>query len=102
MGNAGRSAPDPAELLLAAMAGDKPVAIVLAGHNGSGKSSLWNGKLADILRIPLLNADRLTLSILPPPLDDGRTLRPWATALRDQDERWQRVSQEGVQLFWAW
>lgn len=26
-------------------------------------------------------------------------LRPWAADLRDNDERWQRLSQEGVQLF---
>lgn len=82
-----RRAPDPVELLQGAAAGDKPLAIVLAGHNGSGKSTFWYSKLADNLRIPLVNADRLTLSILPPPLDDGRTLRPWAAALRDKDER---------------
>jgi hypothetical protein len=52
---------------------------------------------ADHLRIPLVNADRLTLSILPPV--DGKQLRPWAASLRDNDERWQKLSQRGVQLF---
>ena len=56
-------------------------------------------KLADQLRIPLVNADRLTLSILPPPIDQKHTLRPWAASLRDNDERWQKLSQDGVQLF---
>jgi hypothetical protein len=58
--------------------GDKPLAIVLACHNGSGKSTLWYDKLADQLKIPLINADRLTLSILPHPIDAKQTLRPWA------------------------
>lgn len=90
--------PDPTELLKS-IAGKKPLAIVLAGHNGSGKSTLWYDKLADILRIPLINADRLTLSILPAPSGEPPILRPWAAELRDRDERWQRLSQDGVQLF---
>lgn len=54
----------------------KPVAFIVAGHNGSGKSTLWYQRLADRLQIPLVNADRLTLSILPPPIS-GR-LPAWA------------------------
>jgi predicted ABC-type ATPase len=68
---------------------------VLAGHNGSGKTSLWTKKLSDFLRIPLINADRLTESILPPPGDDGR-LPNWAQQLRNADEQWQLLSQESV------
>lgn len=90
--------PDPTELLKS-IAGDKPLAIVLAGHNGSGKSTFWYDKLADILKIPLINADRLTLSILPTPSGEPPVLRSWAADIRDHDERWQRLSQEGVQLF---
>ena len=72
----------------------KPVAFVLTGHNGSGKSTLWYLRMADQLEMPLINADRLTLSILPhPPLPD------WAIRLRDKDERWQKVSQGGVNVF---
>jgi predicted ABC-type ATPase len=85
--------------LLKSIAGDKPLAIVLAGHNGSGKSTFWYDKLADVLQIPLINADRLTLSILPEPTGNPLTLRPWAASLRDNDERWQRLSQHGVRLF---
>lgn len=44
-------------------------------------------------------ADRLTLSLLPPPIDQKQTLRPWAASLRGNDERWQKLSQDGVQLF---
>lgn len=91
--------PDLTRLLTSAVGGDKPLAIVLAGHNGSGKTTLWYDKLADKLQIPLVNADRLTLSILPPPIDEAQTLPPWAARLRDTDERWQKLSQEGVQLF---
>jgi predicted ABC-type ATPase len=90
--------PDPTELLRT-IAGDKPLAIVLAGHNGSGKSTLWYNKLADVLQIPLINADRLTLSILPAPSGNPPALPSWAAHLRDNDDRWQRLSQEGVQLF---
>jgi predicted ABC-type ATPase len=90
--------PDPTELLQS-IAGNKPLAIVLAGHNGSGKSTLWYDNLVNALRIPLINADRLTLSLLPSPSGDPPTLDAWAADLRDHDERWQRLSQEGVQLF---
>ena len=48
--------------------------------------------------MPLVNADRLTLSLLPPARDDNE-LKPWATRLRDQDAGWQKLSQEGVQAF---
>jgi len=41
------------------------VAFVLAGHNGSGKSTLWYSRLAESLRMPLVNADRMMMSILP-------------------------------------
>jgi predicted ABC-type ATPase len=85
-------------LLRVAVAEDKPTAIVLAGHNGSGKSTLWYTRLADGLQIPLVNADRLTLSLLPV-TDEDQKLKPWAARLRDEDERWQKLSQDGVQLF---
>jgi hypothetical protein len=34
-----------------------------------------------------------------PDLFPNLKLRPWAARLRDQDERWQKLSQDGVQLF---
>jgi hypothetical protein len=58
---------------------------VLAGHNGSGKSTLWRRSLADVLRIPLVNADRMMLSILPEANSDG-TLPEWAISLRDSEK----------------
>lgn len=73
----------------------KPVAFILAGHNGSGKSTLWRDRLSEQLRIPLVNADRLTVSILPEPDRNGK-LPEWAQKLRDGDERWQRLSQDAV------
>jgi predicted ABC-type ATPase len=79
-------------------AGDQPIAIVLAGHNGSGKSTFWSQRLADELQLPLINADRLTASLLPSD-GSGTALRPWAVRLRDHDERWQRLAQNGVQRF---
>ncbi len=73
----------------------KPVAFIVAGHNGAGKSTLWYERLAGKLQMPLVNADRLTMSILP----DVNPLPEWARDLRDQDARWQKLSQAGVQLF---
>lgn len=77
---------------------DQPIAVVLAGHNGSGKSTLWYERLSNRLEMPLVNADRLTMSLLPD-RDQNGNLPEWATRLRDEDEEWQRLAQEGVQLF---
>jgi len=93
-----RTPPKLKTLLNTDRAGGQPVAVVLAGHNGSGKSTLWYDRLADDLQMPLVNADRLTLSLLPP-ADADQKLRAWASRLRDEDERWQRLAQESVQLF---
>lgn len=76
----------------------KPIAIVLAGHNGSGKSTMWRRLLSSQLQIPLINADRMMLSILPEPGNDG-VLDGWAQTLRDTDEGWMKVAQDGVQAF---
>ena len=86
--------------LEAQQSGDKPLAVILAGHNGSGKSTLWYEALAETLKIPLVNADRMMLSILPEADDDG-FLPPWAADLRDTDQSWMRVAQNGVQAFVA-
>jgi predicted ABC-type ATPase len=95
-----RNPPALARLLVEAVAGStKPVAFVLAGHNGSGKSTLWAERLAPRLQIPLVNADRLTLSILPEADRESHALPAWAQAFRDRDERWQRLAQEGVRAF---
>ena len=97
-----RNPPTLTALLNQAVAGEKkPVAFVLAGHNGSGKSTLWNERLSKHLRIPLINADRLTLSILPERDPATQSLPSWAQDFRDNDERWQRPSQEGVRAFTA-
>lgn len=88
--------PSADELLADAQGGKpKPVAFVVAGHNGSGKSTLWYERLASKVQMPLVNADRLTMSILP----EVNPLPDWARQLRDHDERWQKLSQNGVGLF---
>ena len=81
-------------------ASGKPFAIVLAGHNGSGKSTMWYDRLADEFQVPLVNADRLMMSILPETRPD-RSLPEWATALRDREENWMFVAQRGVQALVA-
>lgn len=86
------------QILAAQQKTKKPLAIVLAGHNGSGKSTKWRKRLSGQLQIPLINADRMMLSILPEPGSDG-ALDGWAQSLRDTDESWMRVAQEGVQAF---
>ncbi len=59
---------------------------------------MWRRLLADRLEMPLINADRMMLSILPEADDDGH-LVPRATLLRDTNEGWMRVAQQGVQAF---
>ncbi len=71
---------------------------MLAGHNGAGKSTMWRQRLSGQLEIPLINADRLMLSILPEP-DGNGALVTWAQALRDNDQSWMKVAQDGVQAF---
>jgi len=75
------------------------VAFVLAGHNGSGKSTLWYSRLAESLRMPLVNADRMMMSILPDADPLTGRIPTWAERLRDDDERWQALSQKGVRAF---
>jgi predicted ABC-type ATPase len=86
------------QILAAQQRTKKPLAIVLAGHNGSGKSTMWRKRLSGQLQIPLINADRMMLSILPEPGSDG-ALDEWAQTLRDTDEGWMQVAQDGVLAF---
>jgi predicted ABC-type ATPase len=86
------------EVLQAQRRTKKPLAIILAGHNGSGKSTMWRRMLSGHLQIPLVNADRIMLSILPEPGSDG-ALEDWARTLRDTDASWMSVAQSGVQAF---
>lgn len=90
--------PELFELLRSIKKIDRPIAFVLAGHNGSGKSTLWHDRLAPIVQMPLINADRLIMSILPEPGKDGHLIA-WASRLRDQDSRWQKLAQDGVAAF---
>ena len=76
----------------------KPLAIILAGHNGSGKSTMWRRTLAGKLQIPLVNADRMMLSILPEADGEGHLVL-WAARFRDTNPDWMRVAQQGVQAF---
>lgn len=87
-------------LLPVQQASGKPLAVVLAGHNGSGKSTMWYELLAGTLQIPLINADRMMMSILPE-VAKGEFLPPWAGTLRDTDENWMKVAQKGVSAFVA-
>lgn len=81
-------------------ASEKPLAIILAGHNGSGKSTLWYQHLADKFQVPLINADRMMLAILPE-VTSTTPLPAWAVKLRDKNEAWMGVAQKGVQSFVA-
>lgn len=88
------------EITMLARASGKPMAVILAGHNGSGKSTLWYDHIADELQVPLINADRMMLSILPTAGEDGH-LRVWAKRLRDSDQKWMATAQKGVHSFVA-
>lgn len=77
----------------------KPLGIILAGHNGSGKSTMWRDHLSPRLQIPLVNADRMMMSVLPDvPL---ARLPDWARSLRDDNIDWMKVAQKGVEAFVA-
>lgn len=78
----------------------KPFAVVLAGHNGSGKSTFWYERLAEDYQIPLVNADRMMMSILPE-VSTERPLPSWAQDFRDKNTAWMQVAQRGVQAFVA-
>lgn len=91
--------PPKLEKLLEQTRGPRPVAFVLAGHNGSGKSTLWYSRLAASLQMPLINADRMMMSILPDADPQTGRIPVWAQQLRDDDEKWQVLSQEGVRAF---
>lgn len=88
------------DILKAQKTSGKQLAIVLAGHNGSGKSTMWYNRLANTIQIPLINADRMMMSILPE-VERGRRLPAWASKLRDKDEAWMGVAQKGVESFVA-
>lgn len=87
-----------AEVQRAQRRSNKPLAVILAGHNGSGKSTMWRRHLSPSFQIPLVNADRMMLSILPETDGGGKLIR-WAQQLRDTDESWMKVAQKGVEAF---
>ena len=78
----------------------KPLAVILAGHNGSGKSTMWLKLLSTDFQVPLVNADRMMLSVLPES-DRSNRLPEWAQQLRDTNESWMAVAQKGVEAFVA-
>ena len=80
--------------------GQKPFAIILAGHNGSGKSTMWRTYLSDMVQIPLINADRMMLSLLPEASEET-PLSEWAVQIRDKHTDWMRIAQKGVEIFTA-
>ena len=51
-------------------------------------------------QIPLVNADRMMLSVLPEP-DRDHHLPRWAQVLRDTNTSWMTVAQKGVEAFVA-
>lgn len=87
------------QVLVVQGASEKPLGIILAGHNGSGKSTMWREHLSPRLQLPLVNADRMMLSILPEADRATGLLAPWAQSLRDGHEAWMRVAQKGVEAF---
>lgn len=84
----------------AQQASGKPLAVIVAGHNGSGKSTMWHLRLSPLLEIPLINADRMMLSILPE-VRVAAPLPAWAQQLRDSNVSWMEVGQKGVEGFTA-
>ncbi len=95
-----RTPPVLFDVLLPTLAANtKPLAVILAGHNGSGKTTLWTRQLSEPLQIPLINADRLIESVLPPRMATVAGFPYWAQRLRDTNTAWQHVAQVGAQAF---
>jgi predicted ABC-type ATPase len=88
------------DILRAQRISKKPLAVILAGHNGSGKSTMWYNHLAAHFQIPLVNADRMMMSILPEKAEKKR-LPKWASVIRDSNNSWMEVAQKGVEAFVA-
>lgn len=88
------------QVLEAQRASGQPLGIIVAGHNGSGKSTMWRDHLSETLQIPLINADRMMLSILPE-VDHLLDLPAWAVETRDRNGAWMQVAQRGVEAFVA-
>lgn len=61
---------------------------------------MWREHLSEKLQIPLVNANRMMLSILPE-VGDLLDLPRWAVDLRDRNGSWMRVAQFGVEAFVA-
>lgn len=55
-------------------------------------------RLANVFQIPLINADRMMMSILPE-VGKDEVLPKWASELRDKNQGWMHVAQDGVQAF---
>lgn len=61
---------------------------------------MWYELLANTLQIPLINADRMMMSILPE-VGLESPLPEWARSLRDSHTDWMQVAQNGVNAFVA-
>ena len=61
---------------------------------------MWYVDLADKFQFPLVNADRMMMSILPE-VNSGMRLPAWASTLRDRNQSWMQVAQKGVEAFVA-
>ena len=61
---------------------------------------MWRDHLSDRLQIPLVNADRMMLSILPE-VSDLIELPQWAVELRDSHPSWPEIARLGVEAFVA-
>ena len=57
-------------------------------------------QLADKFQIPLINADRMMMSILPE-TSSGSPFAALGSRLRDEDRSWMEVAQKGVEAFVA-
>lgn len=59
---------------------------------------MWHDHVSPVAQMPLINADRMMMSILPE-VAPGTHLPAWAATLRDGDARWMEVAQKGVEGF---
>jgi len=74
---------------------NRPLAVILAGHNGSGKSTMWYEQLSDQLKLPFINADRVMLAFFTEEIRK-KPLPEWVLEKRDSNKTLMRASQMAV------
>lgn len=78
-------------------ASDKPVALVLAGPDGAGKTTLWQRKLAGLMQLPLIGGERMLDAMLPAPRPEWARQAQATNGAADGAADWPAVARFAAQ-----